>query len=266
MEIGASSACFYPLETEKSLLHIAELGFKHCEIFINSPSELNRSFIYEMKTIKDAYSMDIVSLHPYGSFAEGYNFFSGYYRRFSDGVEDYKRYFEAARILGAKYVVMHGARKRIDISVQEYAERFGKLNAVAQSFGCSVAHENVVKFVSAYPEFMGYLKDYLGDNFKMVLDVKQARRAGVDVNEFIEVMGKSIAHVHLSDYSSERDCIPPSPQGLFDFESLFRALHKVGYDGRYIIELYSNGFLKRKEIKQSAAYLEEILTSVRTKT
>lgn len=264
MEIGASSACFYPLETEKSLLHIAELGFKHCEIFINSPSELNKGFIRELKTIKDAYGMDIVSLHPYASFAEGYNFFSGYYRRFEDGVEDYKRYFEAARILGAKYIVMHGARKRIDISVQEYAQRFGTLNSVAKSFGCSMAHENVVKFVSAYPEFMSYLKDCLGDDFKMVLDVKQARRAGVDVNEFIEVMGRSIAHVHLSDYSGDKDCIPPSEKGLFDFEGLFKALHKAGYDGRYIIELYSNGFLKRKEIKQSALYLEDILTKVRT--
>lgn len=263
MEIGASSACFYPLETEKSLLHIAELGFRHCEIFINSPSELSRSFISEIKTIKDAYGMDIVSLHPYGSFAEGYNFFSGYYRRFQDGVEDYKRYFDAAHNLGARYIVMHGARKRIDISMQEYAERFGKLNSVAQSFGCNIAHENVVKFVSAYPEFMAYLKKHLGDDFKMVLDVKQARRAGVDVNDFIDTMGKSIAHVHLSDFSAERDCIPPSEQGLFDFEGLFRSLHKAGYDGRYIIELYSNGFLKRKEIKQSALYLEDILTKVR---
>ena len=41
MEIGASSACFYPLETERSFLHIAELGFNHCEIFFNAHFDLS---------------------------------------------------------------------------------------------------------------------------------------------------------------------------------------------------------------------------------
>ncbi len=263
MEIGASSACFYPLETEKAFLHIAELGFRHSEIFFNSHSELSPSFVRELREIKDAYYMDVVSLHPYCSFAEGYNFFSSYERRFKDGVEDYKRYFDAAATLGAKYIVMHGSKKRIDISFEEYAERFGKLNEIAASFGCTVAHENVVHYVGATTEFMSFMKNQLGDNFKMVLDIKQARRAGVDPLEFIEIMKNNIVHVHLSDCDSEHDCIPPGEKGDFDFRKLFYELHKVGYDGRYIIELYSDNFLDRKQITNSAKYLEDILIKVR---
>ena len=48
MEIGASSACFYPLETETSFLRIAQLGFSCCEIFFNSESELNPVFVNVM--------------------------------------------------------------------------------------------------------------------------------------------------------------------------------------------------------------------------
>lgn len=264
MEIGASSACFYPLETEKAFLHIAELGFKYTEIFFNCRSELKPSFVKELKTIKDAYGMNVVSLHPYRSFSEGYDFFSSYERRYRDGIDGYKRYFQAAATLGAKYIVMHGAGNRTDITLEEYAERFGKLNEIAHSFGCTVAHENVVNYAGAYPEFMFFMKKLLGDEFKMVLDIKQARRADVDPYDFIKIMGSNIVHVHLSDCDSEgHDCLPPDESGAFGFKKLFTELHKVGFNGRYMIELYSNNFQNSKEIIDSAKYLENILSEVR---
>lgn len=263
MEIGASSACFYPMETEKAFLHIAELGFHNSEIFLNSPSELKRPFIKELKAISDAYGINVTSLHPYRSFAEGYNFFSNYERRFTDAVENYKRYFDAAATLSAKYIVLHGSKKQINITPEQYAIRFAKLNEVAKTFGCTVAHENVVDYIGSTPEFMQFMKECLGNEFKMVLDIKQARRSGVDPYEFIKSMGKSIVHLHLSDYSSDCDCLPPCENGLFDFKKLFTELHKTGYNGKFIIELYSDNYSKENEIIQSAKYLEGILNKVR---
>ncbi len=263
VETGASSACFYPLETERSLLHIAELGFNHCEIFFNAHSELRPSFVKELKTVKDAYGIDVVSLHPYASFSEGYDFFSAYKRRFGDAMDNYKRYFEAANILGAKYIVMHGAAKLYDINMEEYARRFSVINETALSFGCCVAHENVVNFLSATPDFTRFMKEQLGDSYKVVLDVKQARRAGYKPEEFIDIMKKNIVHVHLSDYSEKMDCIAPCEEGLFDFENLFSLLHKAGYNGKYIIELYSDGYERKREITKSAKYLDAILKKVR---
>lgn len=263
MEIGASSACFYPLETEKSFLNIAELGFNHAEIFFNAHSELKPHYISELKRVKDAYGIEVVSLHPYGSFGEGYDFFSAYKRRFYDGIEYYKRYYNAAVLLGAKYIVMHGASMLYGINMEELAERFGVLNEVAQSFGCTVAHENIVNFLSATPNFHKYMKSQLGDSYKAVLDVKQARRAGVDPKEFIDVLGKNIVHVHLSDYNKDADCIVPGEEGLFDFEGLFTDLHRIGYSGRYIVELYADGYKSKKDIINSAKYLDALLKKVR---
>lgn len=263
MDIGASSACFYPLETGKSFQRIAELGFSCSEIFFNSSGELNSSFIRELKQIKDAYGTQVVSLHPYRSFSEGYDFFSCYKRRFSDALEGYKRYFDAAGVLGAKYIVMHGAKGKADICNEEYAERFGILSELAESYGCYVAHENVVNFVSQSVEFMSFMKETLGDKFKMVLDVKQATRTGVDPEEFIDAVGENIVHVHLSDFNCVKDCVAPSQMGGRDFEKLFRQLENVGYKGKYIIELYSDGYENSEEIVQSARYLEAVLDKVR---
>lgn len=262
MKIGASSACFYPLETEKSFLQIAEMGLGHCEIFVNSHSELNSGFLEELRKIKDDYGITVTSIHPYRSFSEGYDFFSRYKRRFYDGIENYKRLFEGARVLDAKYVVMHGAKHGIEISIEEYAERFYELDRIAQSFGCNVAHENVVKCVGAVPGFMESIHKLLGDRFKTVLDIKQARRAGVDPMDFINLLGENIVHVHLSDYDTNRDCIAPSENGLCNFEELFTALRDKGYTGDGVVELYSDSYGDKKEIVRAAEYLTKIADKV----
>ena len=263
MEIGASSACFYPVETVKAFLNIAKLGFGHSEIFFNSPCELEKPFLKELKAISKAYSTSVTSLHPYTSAAEGYILFSGYERRFHDGIELYKSYFDAAATLGAEYIVLHGAKLLKEITAEEYAERFAILDETAKGFGCRVAHENVVNFVGQTPEFMKFMKKHIGDDFKMVLDIKQARRTGVDPIKFIEEMGSSIVHVHLSDYNKSCDCIPPSEKGLYDFKSLFTALDSIGYDGKCMIELYLSGFSSETEITESAKYLEDILNKIK---
>lgn len=265
MDIGASSSCFYPMETEKSFRLLCENGFKDIEIFFNSPSETNASFVKELKKVKDAYGVNITSVHPYESFGEGYNFFSNYYRRYEDACENYKRFFSAAAELGAQFAIMHGAKHRFDITKAEYAERFTRLNEIAMTFGCYMAHENVVDFSGAKPEFMTLLKEYGKENFKMVLDVKQARKAHVLPVEFIKAVGENIVHVHLSDCSAESQCTPPSKDGLFDFGELFTQLKSINYKGKYIIELYSDGFKGIEDIINSAKYLEDIMQNLNIK-
>ena len=265
MKIGASSACFYPLETEKSFEMLCQRGFGDIEIFLNSPCETSVSFVKELKAIKDHYGVNVTSLHPYESFGEGYNFFSHYYRRYVDACENYKRFFSAAAELGADYVIMHGAKYGADICDEEYAERFTKLGEIARTFGCFMAHENVVDFSGANPEFMELLRDYGKENFKMVLDVKQARKADVLPAEFIKTVGGNIAHVHLSDCSAVSQCTPPGEEGLFDFGELFTQLESINYEGKYIIELYSDGFNGIEDIINSARYLENIMQSLNIK-
>lgn len=262
MKIGASSSCFYPLETEKAFLKIAEAGIRTSEIFLNSPSELNKGFIRELREIKGAYAVDVTSLHPYRSFSEGYDIFSKYERRFEDAKEMLRRYYDAAGELGAEFIILHGARGRAEIPLERYAERFFELSRIAESMGCTLTHENVVDYVGAKPEFMRFMKKNLGNSFKMVLDIKQARRADEDFREFIELMGESIVHVHLSDCDEKRDCIPPSEKGSFDFGELFTLLKKVGYKGKYIVELYSDSFNDVDEIVSSTMYLQCILNGI----
>lgn len=260
MRIGVSSSCYYPLETEKSLIRLGEMGVKTAEVFFNSPSELSGELFREICSIKSYYGMEIVSFHPFMSFAEGYFLFSNYERRFYDSLETiYKPCFEAAAGLGAKYVILHGARGKKTISDEEYAERFYRFNEKANSFGVSAAHENVVHYSGESPEFMLYLKKTIGDSFNMVLDIKQARRTQVDYQKFIDTLRESIVHVHVSDFDSYSDCTPPGKGGMFHFTRLFDEMEKIGYDGKYIIELYSDSFQSDAQLKESFEYLRSII-------
>ena len=70
MRAGISTACLYPMETEKALKTVLDLGFKKLEIFINAYSEMNYNFIKSLKNMADEYGAKIISIHPFSSVFE----------------------------------------------------------------------------------------------------------------------------------------------------------------------------------------------------
>ena len=60
MDIGVSTACLYPLETEKALYELAERGVKNVEIFVNSIDELEGQVLVELRRIIGEYGMNVI--------------------------------------------------------------------------------------------------------------------------------------------------------------------------------------------------------------
>lgn len=257
MGIGASTSCYYPLETEKSLANLGRLGFSVCEVFFNSFSELDKPFLTELKAIRDVYGLRISAVHPFFSFAEPYLLFSEYERRFTDSLELYKRYFRAAGDLGANILVLHGGKVSKASSEELYFDRFARLAELGASHGVIVAQENVVHYRSESPAFLKRMRDYIGPEFRMVLDIKQAARAGFSAFEFTQTLAESIVHVHVSDKLPDKDCLPPG-DGEFDFSRLFSRFSEVGFSGDYIVELYRHNFEEDRQIVEAKAHLDRI--------
>lgn len=257
MSIGVSTSCYYPLETESAFKTIASLGFKTCEIFFNSFSELERPFLKEICLIKDDNGIRIPSLHPFLSFGEPYLLFSEYERRFEDSLDFYKRYFEAANILDAKILVMHGGKASNYVTDELYFERFAKLAALGKEKGITVAQENVVHYRSQSPNFLARMNEYIGHDFKVALDLKQAARAGYSAFEFVQALSGNIAHIHISDMKEQDDCMPPG-EGDFDFVRLLAAMSASDYEGDYIIELYRHNFENDSQLVNAGHYIERL--------
>lgn len=76
IQIGASTACFYPLETEKALKRVGKLGFSTAEVFFNSFSELHGPLLEAICREQEAWGIQVVSVHPFSSGTEPFFLFS----------------------------------------------------------------------------------------------------------------------------------------------------------------------------------------------
>ena len=202
---------------------------------------------------------DIVSVHPFSSFMESSCIFTDYQRRFDDFISIYDKTCHAAAVLGAEYVVIHGAvaHPKIPIPDERYFDRFNKLIEIGKREGVTVCQENVNRFKSESIDFCKKMRAALGDDFHMVFDIKQTVRAGQNTFEFLEEFKNQIVHMHISDNNAQRDCLPPG-KGTFDYNKMKNILESANYQGVYMTEIYSLGFDVEKELRESKAYLETI--------
>lgn len=261
MNIGISTACLYPLETEKALNTLVNCGFNFFEIFYNTISEISPDFTDKISKILSLSGSRVKSVHPFTSGYEPYLIFTDYTRRFKDSLEFYKKYFDCAAKLGAEILVIHGDRKTPEtggISDSEYFEKFGELSIVGESFGITVAQENVNIFRSQNPVFLRNMREYLGDRAKFVLDVKQAVRSGNDPFDVCSAMGGGLVHLHINDNNSQSDCVLPG-QGDMDYKKLFSLMNSNGYKGDAVIEVYRKSFNHLDELVKSCEFLKNII-------
>lgn len=250
MNLGVSTACFYPLETELSLEEISKAGVKNTEIFFNALCELKQSFVDMLLDIKEEYGINVVSLHPTMSLAESFMIFSAYDRRYREAEEQYKRYSEIAAQMGAEYIIMHGGKPNGILTDEEYCERYMRLNEATLKNGVRILQENVVRFRAGDIEFMRSMKNILGNDAAFCVDIKQALRCGYDPFDLITEFSDNIKHFHISDHSTASDCLLPL-NGGFEFEKFFKLLNKTGFNGSCIIEVYRDSYKEYKDVFES---------------
>lgn len=260
MDIGLSSACFYPLETEKSIVRACEAGAKTIEIFMNAHSEFESDFVRNMAEICKSYGVRVVSVHTMGSFTESYHLFSSYKRRFFEAKDtSFKRHFDVMHTLSAEILVMHGIKKPGSISDEEYFDRFGELTLMGKAEGLKICQENVVHYRSENPDFLLRMGQYIGDDFNMVFDIKQSIRTGIDPYDFASRLHKYIRHIHISDHNDKMDCMVPLRDGVFDFKRFFDMMKSYNYSGDYILELYDYGYNDDAELTKALNGLKKLL-------
>lgn len=263
MRCGISTACLFPQRTGQALQRLTGMFSGPLEIFLNTFSELEPQFLRGLKETLDESGCELLSLHPFSSGFEPFLFFSEYEGRFEDGLELYRRYFNACRYLGARLLVLHGDTRHKPGSMELYAERFARLAKVAkEEFGVILAQENVERCRCYNAENIRLLRRYTGDSVRFVLDLKQALRGGQDPFDVLEAMGpQNICHVHLSDNNDRTTCILPG-MGEFDFARLFRRLRQGGCEADGVIELYKDGFDGPQQLVRAAEELTRLARSV----
>lgn len=239
MKVGVSTACLFPKPIEESLYELAVNGVGCVELFVNTHSELRKSFVHSLAKLMQRFDMTCPSVHPFTCEIEPLMFFSDYERRMTDAIEYYKLYFQFMNIVGADIFVFHGGKG--DKGKEHYCERYSKLYRLGKEFGVTVAVENVTRCQSRSSAFIRDISAILGGEFAFVLDTKQAIRAGETPMAFLDAAGKNVVHVHISDSGELGDCLPIG-KGNFHFKPFFDKLNSLNSDASVILELYRNSY------------------------
>ncbi len=257
---GISTACLYPAPTEESLCEIAAVYPACAEVFLNTACELDPPFLRGLRDVAGAAGVAVTSVHPYYSGMEPLLFFSQYRRRFDEGREIYRRFFEAAAYLGADSLVFHGDYQGSRLPLDEYFERYAVLWADAAALGVELCQENVARCRSGRISFFDAMAKAL-PKARYIFDVKQALRAGEDPFAFVEAMGGRLRHLHVSDHDAAHECLAPG-KGVMDIAKLLTLARKNGFDGCVIMELYRENFGEIAELYRSFEHLSQILSTL----
>lgn len=258
MKIGVSTACLYPSETEIALKALAERGIASVEVFFNSPSELEPPFLEKLRGIAREYGQKVTAVHPYSCALEPFFFFTGYKRRFEDALKVYEAYYRAAVYLDAEIVVLHGDCREGLLSDDEYFNRYGEMFLHAKRSGVILAQENVERCKSRSAAFIKNMRETLGGDVRFVLDMKQAIRSGETPFTMLEAMGSAVCHLHLSDSTADKDCLPPGSGG-FDFKELFNRVKALNNGADGVVELYRSNYKTIDDLYISYSFLDAIL-------
>ena len=165
-------------------------------------------------------------------------------------------------MLGAHILVLHGNVKNRPLPPQEHARRFCRLAEEGEKFGVTVAYENVVRCQCGDPQQVLALRQCADRPVRFVLDLKQARRAGVTALEMMRAMGpENICHLHLSDADEQYTCLPPG-EGHEDLTGLLRELRQGGFAGDAVIELYRDSYRETGQLTRAMAHVQRLADEV----
>jgi len=260
MEIGLSSASFYPyVNTEDSIALMKGLGFNVGELFLNSPSEYEEDFIKKLICEKEKEKFNINSVHGFSGSFEPY-LFDSYKRRASDMLMFFKKVCTAGKALGADCYTFHGLRvdKLSNLNLDRIIETYNELCYIACEAGIKLAQENVCWCMSSDLQFLKLLKEKCKYPLYFTIDIKQAYKAGIAPESYIDIMGERIINFHINDRNEKEVCMLPG-RGDVNYIELVNKLKKCGYNGKGIIEVYRENYYDYTDLTDAKEYLTLLL-------
>lgn len=110
--------------------------------------------------------------------------------------------------------------------------------------------------ITTLADFREVISGIADPRMKTLLEVGHFQRAGVDWREGYDLLGESIALVHVNDIDAAGESVPFGT-GLVDFAGLFERLAEDGYRGDVVVELELS--TRDKDIQRTIDYLAKAL-------
>ncbi len=154
---------------------------------------------------------------------------------------------DLANDFGIKKFVVHPSYiSGLGVYRRKQMEKIGydflaKVYEKAIEFGITLCLENMgpqARWLFKPEEFKPILNDF--KELKIIIDTGHANLTGRNTClEFIKMFGKRIGHFHAADNLGYKDDHLPIGCGIIDFEKIFSALKKTGYDDTITLEVFT---------------------------
>ncbi|RLF04155.1 MAG: sugar phosphate isomerase/epimerase [Thermoprotei archaeon] len=182
------------------------------------------------------------------------------------GLRIVERALAAAEVLGATAVLVVPGLVTEEVGYEEAINRaresIGELLAHAEDRGVILAVENVGNRLLLSPlEMRGFVDSFNSDYVRAYFDVGNVLllRQGYP-QDWIRILGRRIAKVHMKDYDSRTGGVTYLLQGDVNWLEVMRALREIGYDDYLTAELPPYRLFPEKMLRDTASALR-LLTS-----
>ena len=176
--------------TESILTHLRKLGLDGFELLLPLYSLPTDDDILEVKRLAQKHLFPVLSVH------QSLRLLS------ATKINEIKRLFEIAHMLGANVVVLHMNSAKGQIFDKDYVEILHDLEI---QYGVKATFENMEKHIESYFHAHRWHADKFQvlvekTNFHITFDIVHLAHSGGDILKFYSDNKKRILNVHLSDY------------------------------------------------------------------
>lgn len=248
MELGMFTSGYQRYPLERAFSDAGRLGYDYIELWGGRPHafapDLRLGGVAEIRSIVEKYQMPVYVYTPEHN-AYPYNYMAGGRAQWEDSMEYLELCLEMGKALGAEYTLIsvgHGGysvpRRALWARLMESLRRLADR---AEALDHKILLESLTPWESNLCTTAGELAQALEEVDSPCLlgmcDVVAPAAAGEPVENYLDLLGKKLAHLHLvdSDRHSDDHLIPGD--GILPLPELLRELAERGYQGKATIEL-----------------------------
>ena len=159
-----------------------------------------------------------------------------------------------AKLWGAETVLLVPAvvtgKVTIPVAWERSKSVINKMIPLAKELGVVIAIEEVWnKFLLTPYDHVKYVDEFKSPWIRAYFDVGNIVMYGYP-QEWIRVLGKRIAKIHLKDFKTDTRQFVPLREGSIDWPEVRRAIDEVGFDGYLTVELSGGDANYLKEVSR----------------
>ena len=236
--LGVSTAAFFPLSLEDTFSILEQQSWKGIELMPQSPEECRPEFADTLLELSEG-RFDFCGIHFPQILAPF--LYNPYQSAFDFGKQLCADISNLAGLINSSTIVVHGPWENMStgLFLEATISNLRTLCDVGLKNGVIIALENTPSSpMGGHPEDMiDFAAKIDRPNLSFTVDITHAYQMGQDPMLYIEGL-PHIAHVHASDFdlvTNERHTLPG--QGAVEWGKIIKALHKMGFNGNFILEL-----------------------------